>query len=142
MNTWLDRGRLRRPGRGPKTNEESANSQFINPPHTQNFGHSPFKENCPDLRNSKVGDIVDELRSFGVEVFVHDPLADAAEAEREYGVQLSSWQALPRADAIVAAVAHREIAERDVHDLGRKVIRDGCFIDVKAKFDAAALRQL
>ena len=100
-----------------------------------------FKENCPDLRNSKVGDIIDELRSFGVEVFVHDPLADAAEAEREYGVKLSSWEELPRADAIVAAVSHREIADRDVHDLSRKVIRDGCFIDVKAKFDAAALRQ-
>jgi UDP-N-acetyl-D-galactosamine dehydrogenase len=99
-----------------------------------------FKENCPDLRNSKVGDIVQELKSYGVEVFVHDPWADAAEAEREYGVTLVPWEALPRADAIVAAVAHREFAQRDAHDLGRKTIRDGCFIDVKSRFDAAALR--
>jgi UDP-N-acetyl-D-glucosamine/UDP-N-acetyl-D-galactosamine dehydrogenase len=100
-----------------------------------------FKENCPDLRNSKVGDIVQELRSYGVEVFVHDPWANADEAQREYGVTLSSWEELPRADAIIAAVAHREFAERDAHDLGRKTIRGGCFVDVKSRFDAAALRE-
>ena len=50
MNTWLDRGRLRRPGRGPKTNEESANSQFINPPHTQNFGHSRPKAQTANIQ--------------------------------------------------------------------------------------------
>jgi len=99
-----------------------------------------FKENCPDLRNSKVGDIINELRSYGVEVFVHDPWADAAEAEREYGVALLPWEALPRADAIVAAVAHREFATRDAEDLGRKAIRGGCFIDIKSRFDADALR--
>jgi UDP-N-acetyl-D-galactosamine dehydrogenase len=100
-----------------------------------------FKENCPDLRNSKVADIVQELRSYGVEVFVHDPWADAAQAERQYGVTLVPWEALPRADAIVAAVAHREFAERDVHDLSRKTIRHGCFIDVKSRFDSGALRE-
>jgi UDP-N-acetyl-D-glucosamine/UDP-N-acetyl-D-galactosamine dehydrogenase len=99
-----------------------------------------FKENCPDLRNSKVADIVQELKSFGVEVFVHDPWADAEQAQHEYGVELVSWDELPRADAIVAAVAHRELAQRDAQDLSRKVIRDGCFIDVKSRFDAAALR--
>jgi UDP-N-acetyl-D-galactosamine dehydrogenase len=101
-----------------------------------------FKENCPDLRNSKVVDIVQELRSYGVEVFVHDPWADAAEAERQHGLRLVPWEALPRADAIVAAVAHREFAERDAQELGRKTIRNGCFIDVKSRFDRAALRGL
>ncbi len=99
-----------------------------------------FKENCPDLRNSKVADIVQALRSFGVEVFVHDPWADAAKAHRECGVTLLPWEELPRADAIVAAVAHREFAQLDAPDLARKAIRDGCFIDVKSRFDAAALR--
>ncbi|WP_310385901.1 nucleotide sugar dehydrogenase [Roseateles sp.] len=100
-----------------------------------------FKENCPDLRNSKVVDIVQELRSYGVEVFVHDPWADAAEAKRQYGVTLVPWETLPCADAIVAAVAHREFAERDAHDLSRKTIRNGCFIDVKSRFDSEALRE-
>jgi UDP-N-acetyl-D-glucosamine/UDP-N-acetyl-D-galactosamine dehydrogenase len=100
-----------------------------------------FKENCPDLRNSKVADIVQELKSYGVEVFVHDPWADAAEAQREYGVALLPWEQLPRADAIVAAVAHRTFADLDAQDLARKVIRGGCFIDVKSSFDAAALRE-
>jgi UDP-N-acetyl-D-galactosamine dehydrogenase len=99
-----------------------------------------FKENCPDLRNSKVADIIAELRSFGVNVTVHDPWADAAQAEHEYGVRLVDWDALPRADAIVAAVAHREFAARDAQELARKVIRGGVFIDVKSRFDAEALR--
>jgi UDP-N-acetyl-D-glucosamine/UDP-N-acetyl-D-galactosamine dehydrogenase len=99
-----------------------------------------FKENCPDLRNSKVGDIVAELRSYGIDVAVHDPWADADEARREYGVELVPWADLPRADAIVAAVAHREFAELDAEAIGRKVVRQGCFVDVKSSFDAKALR--
>ncbi len=101
-----------------------------------------FKENCPDLRNSKVGDIIQELRAFGVEVSVHDPWADPELAEREYGVKLLSWDQLPRADAVVAAVAHREFAVLDAEEISRKVIRGGCFVDVKSRFPVAALRQL
>ncbi len=99
-----------------------------------------FKENCADLRNSKVVDIIRELQSYGVEVFVHDPEADAAIAMREYGVSLSSWDALPRADALVAAVAHRSLQRLSVEELCRKLVRGGSFIDVKAGFDADALR--
>ena len=62
-----------------------------------------FKENCPDLRNSKVIDVVRELRSFGADVRVHDPIADSAECEHEYGVALTPWDQLPQAAAIVAA---------------------------------------
>jgi len=101
-----------------------------------------FKENCADLRNSKVVDIIHELRSFGAEVFVHDPEADPKEAAHEYGVELLPWDALPRADAIVAAVAHRSYRQLTVEDIGRKVVKGGCFIDVKAAFDAAALQGL
>ena len=100
-----------------------------------------FKEDCADLRNSKVVDIVQELRSYGVEVYVHDPEADADEAQREYGVHLQPWDALPRADALVAAVAHRRFRELSLDDISRKTVRGGCFIDVKGRFDAQALGQ-
>ena len=98
-----------------------------------------FKENCPDLRNSKVMDILNELKCYGVEVFVHDPEADADEAMHEYGVRLLPWAELPRADAIVAAVAHRTFLELDTEDFTRKLIKGGTFIDVKATFDTAPL---
>ncbi|MEO7246660.1 MAG: nucleotide sugar dehydrogenase [Rubrivivax sp.] len=98
-----------------------------------------FKENCGDLRNSKVIDIIQELRSYGVDVHVTDPSADPEEAMHEYGVKLERWEDLPRADAIVAAVAHSEYQALGIEDLGRKLIRGGAFIDVKAAFDAGAL---
>jgi UDP-N-acetyl-D-galactosamine dehydrogenase len=58
----------------------------------------------------------------------------------EYGVPLVSWDELPRADAIVAAVAHREFAELSVEDFGKKLVKGGAFIDVKAAFDPEALK--
>ena len=99
-----------------------------------------FKENCGDLRNSKVIDIIHELQSYGVEVHVTDPQADAEEAMHEYGVKLQRYDDLPRADAIVAAVAHQEYAGLAVSSLGRKLVDGGVFVDVKAVFDAEALR--
>jgi UDP-N-acetyl-D-galactosamine dehydrogenase len=99
-----------------------------------------FKENCGDLRNSKVIDIIRELKSYGVDVHVTDPLADPEEAMHEYGVPLQRWEDLPRADAIVAAVAHDAYKGLSVEDLGRKMIKGGAFIDVKAAFDAGALQ--
>ena len=99
-----------------------------------------FKENCPDIRNSKVVDIIRELASYNIEVFVHDPWADAGEALREYGVRLLAWNDLPRADAVVAAVAHRDFLKLETEDLARKLIKGGTFIDVKAAFDAAQLK--
>ena len=99
-----------------------------------------FKENCGDLRNSKVIDIIQELKTYGVEVSVTDPQADADEAMHEYGVRLLRWDELPRADAMVVAVAHQEYAGLGVGQLGEKLVDGGAFIDVKAVFDAAALR--
>ena len=98
-----------------------------------------FKENCADLRNSKVADVIHELQSFGAEVFVHDPYADPAEALHEYGVKLVSWDELPRAEAIVAAVSHHQLCALSVADFQDKLVEGGCFIDVKAGFDADAL---
>ena len=99
-----------------------------------------FKENCADLRNSKVVDIIHELQSYGIEVHVHDPHADAATALHEYGVTLCTWDELPRADAMVAAVAHDSLQQLGVEAIGRKLVRGGSFIDVKARFDAQALQ--
>ena len=98
-----------------------------------------FKENCGDLRNSKVIDIINELKTYGVEVFVTDAQAEADEAMHEYGVRLLPWDEMPRADAIVAAVAHTEYASLSVEDIGKKLVKGGAFIDVKAAFDQAAI---
>ncbi len=99
-----------------------------------------FKENCADLRNSKVGDVIRELRSYGVEVWVHDPHADPAEAQHEYGVSLVQWSDLPRADALVLAVSHADFLSLGVDELSRKLIRGGCVIDVKSGFAPEPLR--
>jgi len=100
-----------------------------------------FKENCADLRNSKVGDVINELKAYGVDIFVHDPYADADEAMHEYGVKLTAWDDLPRADAIVAAVSHHQLLALPIEDIQKKLIKGGCFIDVKACFDSEALKQ-
>lgn len=100
-----------------------------------------FKENCPDLRNSKVADMIRELESYGLQVHVHDPVADAAEAMHEYGVKLSSWDELPCAEALISAVAHRELCERPLAQVRDKIAPAGCFIDLKSQFDEATLRE-
>lgn len=100
-----------------------------------------FKENCADLRNSKAADVINELKSYGIEVFVHDPYADPEEALHEYGVKLLDWDALPRADAIVATVSHKQLMSIPVDDFQKKLIKGGCFIDIKACFDQAGLEQ-
>ena len=101
-----------------------------------------FKENCPDLRNSRVIDVVRELAAFGVRVHIHDPVADPAEALREYGVELATWEELPRASAIVGAVAHRTLIERSPQELAAKLVPGGVYVDVKSQADVAALRAL
>ena len=98
-----------------------------------------FKEDCPDIRNTRVIDLIAELRNYGVKVLVHDPLADPAEAHAEYGVTLSDWGELPRADAIVFAVAHRQYLGWPIEKLLEKVKPGGVVVDVKSKLDRAAL---
>lgn len=99
-----------------------------------------FKENVPDIRNSKVIDIVRELRSFGAMVQVHDPLALASEAMDEYGIELMSTETMLPADAIVFAVPHESYlahgwsAVAPLLKHGRGVV-----IDVKAKLDREEL---
>jgi UDP-N-acetyl-D-galactosamine dehydrogenase len=100
-----------------------------------------FKEDVPDIRNSKVIDIIRELHEFGVETFVHDPQASPDDALHEYGVRLADWDSLPAADALILAVAHRKYLELPTEALLRKVVRAGCLIDVKSVLDAGAFRK-
>jgi UDP-N-acetyl-D-galactosamine dehydrogenase len=97
-----------------------------------------FKEDCPDLRNSRVIDVIRELQSYGAKVIVHDPVADAKEARHEYGVDLRSWEDLPSAAAIVVAVNHREFKNRPIGDFLSKLEKNGVITDVKSMFETAA----
>jgi len=100
-----------------------------------------FKENVPDTRNSRVVDVVRELQSFGANVFVHDPVACAKEAEHEYGIKLTAWEELPRAAALIGAVAHDAFRARPLEQLLGKLDPRGVYIDVKNQADAVALRE-
>ncbi len=100
-----------------------------------------FKENCPDLRNSKVADVIRELQDYGIEVHTHDPIAETEEAMHEYGVMLKSWEDLPRAHALIVAVAHQEFVGKSLPEMQSKLIEHGCFIDVKSQFDTDSFAQ-
>ena len=97
-----------------------------------------FKENCKDIRNSKVVDVIRELAEFGVETHVHDPQADPDETLHEYGIRLRSWEELPAADAIILAVAHQCFLERPASAYLEKIVRQGCLVQVKPALDPAA----
>jgi len=100
-----------------------------------------FKENVPDLRNSKVPDIIRELREYGVQVLVHDPIAKPEEAVAEYGIHLQQWNDLKNVDGLVIAVAHRAYAEMGLQELLKPLRsqREGVVIDVKCLLDQAKL---
>ena len=100
-----------------------------------------FKEDCPDLRNSRVIDVIRELESYGARVIVHDPVADAAEARHEYGVDLVSWNNLPKAAAIVAAVNHKQYKALSVAEFATKLESGGVITDVKSMLDSEAFKQ-
>lgn len=76
-----------------------------------------FKENCPDTRNSKVVDIIDRLREYDINPFVTDNWADAAVAKNEYGVELTAWEDVPKADCVIVAVGHSEYRNMSVMQL-------------------------
>ncbi len=98
------------------------------------------KENVQDLRNSKVIDLIREFESFGIEVFVHDPVANPVESQQRCGLNLVGWEELPVADALVVAVVHEAFFARALPELLAKVVPKGCFIDIKSRFDATQLQ--
>ncbi len=101
-----------------------------------------FKEDVPDLRNSKVIDVVRELKTYGIQVSIHDPIAESEEAHEEYGVYLTKWEDLAQADAIVAAVSHKWYKQQPLEALLGKMKKGGCFVDVKSAFDRAKIEAL
>ena len=91
-----------------------------------------FKEDCPDLRNSKVEDILTELNEYSCDVYVHDPMAEPEEAMAEYGVKLTEWKDLPRAQAVVLAVPHESYRNMAAVDFADIMGEDSVLIDVKS----------
>ena len=102
-----------------------------------------FKEDCPDLRNSKVADLIANLKGFGLNVVVHDPMADPGEAMHEYGLALTPWEQLPTdAKAVVMAVAHRAYRDMPVEKLLAPLGGvPGVFVDIKSAADRAAVER-
>ncbi len=98
-----------------------------------------FKENVPDLRNSRVPDIIDELREYGIEPMVHDPLASREEALREYGIELRPLDAINDLDGVILAVPHRQYLDQ-LDRIVAGVRQGGLFIDVKSLLGPAELR--
>lgn len=94
-----------------------------------------FKEDCPDLRNTKVIDIIHELKSYGADVLVHDAIAEKNEAQAYYGVQLCEFDDIQELSALILAVPHNEYLEKSLADYKNMLKENGCFIDVKSIFD-------
>jgi UDP-N-acetyl-D-glucosamine/UDP-N-acetyl-D-galactosamine dehydrogenase len=100
-----------------------------------------FKENCPDLRNSKVIDIIRELEEYGVTVQVNDPLAEAEEAQHEYGVSLVPFDKLEPAAAVVVAVSHADYLALSMDQLAGLMKEHPVLIDVKGLYDRNKVQQ-
>lgn len=100
-----------------------------------------FKENCPDTRNTKVIDLVMELRRFGLEVAIHDPIANEHEARAHYEVDLVGRDRLPLAEALILAVPHRTFLQENVSELTSSLSPGGLIVDVKSVLDRQAVKQ-
>lgn len=95
-----------------------------------------FKENCNDIRNTKVMDIINELKTYDVEFHVHDPNIEKKYAQSHYQLDLKTWDELPKADAIIFSVAHNQFKTKSLQDYLDKLNPGACIIDIKQIFDA------
>lgn len=104
-----------------------------------------FKENCPDTRNSKVNDVLKKLQEYGIKPLVIDPVANAEDAEREYGVKLVDFDDVHDADCVVMAVAHNEFKAMGMEGLaklfGAADPANKVLVDVKSLFDKQTVAQ-
>lgn len=100
-----------------------------------------FKEDCPDLRNSKVIDIIRELQEYGIEIQVCDPLADRAEAFLEYGVNLVPFADIKKSEAVVVAVAHQEYLQLSATTLREMMNSSPLLVDVKGIYGRTAIKE-
>ena len=95
-----------------------------------------FKENCPDIRNSKVFDIIKELQEFGSkQIKVLDPVANADDVMHEYGIALEQDQALHDLDVLVVAVQHTNFVQLKVENLIHRMKPGALFVDIKSVYD-------
>lgn len=95
-----------------------------------------FKENCPDIRNTKVIDIINELREYGVDVLVYDPIANKDDVKSEYNIDLVSYENLQKLDAVLIAVEHEEFKNLDIKDIkNMQNKKNPIIIDIKGIFD-------
>ena len=93
-----------------------------------------FKENCPDLRNTRVIDIIETLESYHADVEVYDPWVDPQEAQKEYQISMKSELAEDRYDAVIVAVSHKEFAELGIDAIRRLGKQDHILYDIKSLF--------
>ncbi|OGT08271.1 MAG: GDP-mannose dehydrogenase [Gammaproteobacteria bacterium RBG_16_37_9] len=100
-----------------------------------------FKENCNDIRNTRVVDIIAELRSYHINVLIHDPLADPKEVKHEYGIDLSDWSEIKNVDAMILAVAHKFYLDMPPQNIINKLAKPALLIDVKSVFDREFLKK-
>jgi UDP-N-acetyl-D-galactosamine dehydrogenase len=100
-----------------------------------------FKEDCPDLRNSRVIDIIDELRTYGVNVLVHDARADSDEARMFYDIDLCDLAEMKELGALILAVPHRQYLARELTDFTGMLASGGCLVDVKSALDLDKVRE-
>ena len=105
-----------------------------------------FKEDCPDVRNSKVVDIINRLDEYGINTIITDPWASADEAKKEYGLELKPFNEIDEADCLIVAVAHREYREMKAEDL-KKIFRDSnsegkVLLDVKGIYEKDVLEDI
>jgi UDP-N-acetyl-D-glucosamine/UDP-N-acetyl-D-galactosamine dehydrogenase len=98
-----------------------------------------FKPNVPDLRNSRVPDVIDELGQYGIQAMVHDPLVDPDQAEREYGLALVDLDGVVELDALILAVPHRALFGGDAHALCARLVDGGVLFDVGGVVDRKTL---
>lgn len=101
-----------------------------------------FKENCADIRNTKVIDIISELKEYGLNVLVVDSVAESHEAEEEYGIHLTRLADVKQADAVIAAVAHTDIKAMDIRQLIKVTGLNTPFMDVKSIFNRENLEYM
>jgi len=101
-----------------------------------------FKENCPDLRNSKIEDVIKEFNSYGIEPQVNDPMADREEARRLYDVRLSDLEAIQNCDLVMLAVAHKQYQQLTPLQLNQMIKSDGCLFDLKGLFEKQQLAEV
>jgi UDP-N-acetyl-D-galactosamine dehydrogenase len=100
-----------------------------------------FKENCPDIRNSKVVDIISELKDYNLQVSVHDPVADSSDVLHEYDINLTKWDDLKASNLLIVAVSHSYYKQMDLDALLAKANSGAIIFDVKSVLCAAEIKK-